>query len=71
MVRRFRDRTMLFGDPAGAVVRRAGEGERGTLGFQLHSAGASFKDLYVPGVGFAHRPFADEEQVASGVTSRR
>ena len=63
MVTRFRDRTVLFGDAGGAVVLRAGEGERGLLGFQLHSDGANFKDLYVPGVGFAHRPFVDEEQV--------
>ena len=59
----FRDRTVLFGDAGGAVVMRAEEGERGLLGFQLHSDGASFQDLYVPGVGFAHRPFVDEEQV--------
>src|SRR6266850_379581 len=56
-------RTVLFGDAGGAVVLRAGEGERGILGFQLHSDGANFKDLYVPGVGFAHRPFVDEQQV--------
>src|SRR6266850_1035353 len=63
VVTRFRDRTVLFGDAGGAVVLRAGEGERGILGFQLHSDGANFKDLYVPGVGFAHRPFVDEHQV--------
>src|SRR6267143_1672564 len=63
VVTRFRDRAVLFGDAAGAVVLRAGEGERGILGFQLHSDGSNFKDLYVPGVGFAHRPFVDEEQV--------
>ena len=59
----FRDRTVLFGDAAGAVVLRAADGERGLLGFQLHSDGANYKDLYVPGMGFAHRPFVDEEQV--------
>jgi 3-oxoacyl-[acyl-carrier-protein] synthase-3 len=59
----FRDRTVLFGDAAGAVVLRAAEGERGILGFQLHSDGANYQDLYVPGVGFAHRPFVDDEQV--------
>ena len=60
---RFRDRTVLFGDAAGAIVLRGGEGERGILGFQLHSDGANFEDLYVPGLGFAHRPFVDERQV--------
>ncbi len=59
----FRDRTVLFGDAAGAVVLRASEGERGLLGFQLYSDGANFKDLYVPGLGFAHRPLVDEKQV--------
>jgi 3-oxoacyl-[acyl-carrier-protein] synthase III len=63
VVTQFRDRTVLFGDGAGAVVLRASEGERGLLGFQLHSDGANYQDLYVPGVGFAHRPFVDEEQV--------
>jgi 3-oxoacyl-[acyl-carrier-protein] synthase-3 len=63
VVTRFRDRTVLFGDAAGAVVLRAGEGDRGILGFQLHSDGANYQDLYVPGVGFAHRPFVDEAQV--------
>jgi 3-oxoacyl-[acyl-carrier-protein] synthase-3 len=63
VVTRFRDRTVLFGDAAGAVVLRAFEGERGLLGFQLHSDGANFEDLYVPGMGFAHRPFVDEGQV--------
>jgi 3-oxoacyl-[acyl-carrier-protein] synthase III len=59
----FRDRTVLFGDAAGAVVLRASDSERGLLGFQLHSDGANFADLYVPGIGFAQRPFVDEAQV--------
>ena len=59
----FRDRTVLFGDAAGAVVLRASDGESGILGFQLHSDGADFQHLYVPGVGFAHRPFVDQGQV--------
>ena len=63
LITRFRDRTVLFGDAAGAVVLRAVEGERGILGFQVHSDGANVKDLYVPGVGFSHRPFVDHAQV--------
>jgi 3-oxoacyl-[acyl-carrier-protein] synthase-3 len=59
----FRDRTVLFGDAGGAVVLRAGEGERGLLGFQLHSDGANFTDLYVPGAGFARRPYVSEADV--------
>jgi 3-oxoacyl-[acyl-carrier-protein] synthase-3 len=42
---------------------RASEGESGILGFELHSDGAGFEDLYTPGLGFAHRPYADEQQV--------
>ena len=61
---RFRDRTVLFGDAGGAVVLRASEGESGMLGYELHSDGTDFEDLYVPGVGFAHRPFVDHEQVS-------
>jgi 3-oxoacyl-[acyl-carrier-protein] synthase III len=61
---RFRDRTVLFGDAGGAVVLRASDGENGLLGFELHSDGANYEDLYVPGVGFAHRPFVDGQQVA-------
>jgi len=60
---RFRDRTVLFGDAGGAVVLRAAEGDRGLLGFEVHSSGESFEDLYVPGIGFAHRPFVDVPQV--------
>jgi 3-oxoacyl-[acyl-carrier-protein] synthase-3 len=60
---RFRDRTVLFGDAAGAVVLRAAEGDRGLLGFQLHSDGANFRDLAVPGVGFARRPYVSEADV--------
>jgi 3-oxoacyl-[acyl-carrier-protein] synthase-3 len=60
---RFRDRTVLFGDAGGAVVLRAAEGDRGLLGFEVHSSGEHFEDLYVPGIGFAHRPFVDAAQV--------
>src|SRR5438309_8252351 len=44
---RFRDRTVLFGDAGGAMILRAEEGDRGLLGFQLHSDGSAYKDLYV------------------------
>src|SRR5207248_1389550 len=63
VVTSFRDRTVLFGDAAGAVVLRASDGERGLLGFQLYSDGANCTALYVPGLGFAHRPLVDEKQV--------
>jgi 3-oxoacyl-[acyl-carrier-protein] synthase-3 len=63
---RFRDRTVLFGDAAGAVVLRAEEGERGLLGFELHSDGSSFKDLYVPACGFAQRPYVTDADFREG-----
>ena len=63
---KFRDRTVLFGDAAGAVVLRAEEGERGLLGFQLHSDGAAFKDLYVPACGFAQRPYVTDKDFREG-----
>ncbi len=59
----FRDRVVLFGDAGGAVVLRQGEGDTGLLGFQVHSDGANFKDLYVPGAGFARRPYVNEADV--------
>ena len=60
---RFRDRTVLFGDAGGAVVLRQGGDDRGLLGFQVHSDGANYRDLYVPGVGFARRPYVNEGDV--------
>jgi 3-oxoacyl-[acyl-carrier-protein] synthase-3 len=65
-ITKFRDRTVLFGDAAGALVLRLRDGERGVLGFKLYSDGASFKDLYVPSVGFAHRPYVTAEDTATG-----
>src|SRR5437588_4258356 len=59
----FRDRVVLFGDAGGAVVLRQGEGDSGLLGFQMHSDGANFKDLYVPGAGFARRPYVSQADV--------
>ena len=57
---RFRDRTVLFGDAAGAVVLRASEGRRaGCSDSSCTPTAANSEDLYVPGVGFAHRPFVD------------
>ena len=63
---KFRDRTVLFGDAAGACVLRASEGERGLIGFELHSDGHAFRDLYVPAVGFAQRPYVTEQDCRTG-----
>jgi 3-oxoacyl-[acyl-carrier-protein] synthase-3 len=47
-------------------VLRAEEGERGVLGFQLHSDGSAFKDLYVPACGFAQRPYVTDADFKEG-----
>jgi 3-oxoacyl-[acyl-carrier-protein] synthase-3 len=63
---KFRDRTVLFGDAAGAVVLRASEGDRGLLGFELRSDGSGFEALYVPSGGFASRPYFSDAAFKEG-----
>jgi 3-oxoacyl-[acyl-carrier-protein] synthase III len=59
-----RDRTVLFGDGAGAAVIEAAEdGERGFIAAKLFTNGSNIEALYVPGVGFRHRPYVTTEQV--------
>ena len=59
-----RDRTVLFGDGAGAVVVEASEdGERGFIAARLFTDGSNIEALYVPGVGFRRRPFVDRGQL--------
>src|SRR5258708_26236998 len=64
---RFRHLTVLFGDGAAAVVlRAAGDGERGIVDQILHTDGADYDKLYVPGTGFARRPYTEPEQFRQG-----
>lgn len=64
---KYRDRTVLFGDGAGAVVVEASEnGERGLLASKLYTDGTSLEALYVPGVGFRRRPYVSREQIEAG-----
>jgi 3-oxoacyl-[acyl-carrier-protein] synthase III len=63
---RFRHLTVLFGDAGAAVVLKATEGDRGILDQVLHTSGADFDKLYVPGTGFAHRPYTDADQISRG-----
>jgi 3-oxoacyl-[acyl-carrier-protein] synthase-3 len=63
---KFRDRTVLFGDAAGATVLRAFEGDRGLLGFRVHSDGEGFEGLYVPSCGFAQRPYVTDKDFQEG-----
>jgi 3-oxoacyl-[acyl-carrier-protein] synthase III len=64
---RFRNVTVLFGDAAAAVVIKAEENvTRGIIDCQLHTNGADFDRIYVPGIGFKHRPYVDKEQIRRG-----
>jgi 3-oxoacyl-[acyl-carrier-protein] synthase-3 len=61
---KIRDRTVLFGDGAGAVVLEASEtGSRGFVAAKLFTDGSNIKALYVPGVGFRNRPYVTPEQL--------
>jgi len=67
---RFRHLTVLFGDAASAVVVKAVPDQeapaRGLIESELHTDGADFDKLYVPGTGFKHRPYTDPEQFKRG-----
>jgi 3-oxoacyl-[acyl-carrier-protein] synthase-3 len=62
-----RDRTVLFGDGAGAVIVEASEnGDRGFIASKLFTDGSNIEALYVKGVGFRHRPYVSKEQIDAG-----
>jgi len=68
---KYRDRTVLFGDGAGAVVVEASEEEkgddsRGFLGAKLYTDGSNLEALCVKGVGFRHRPYVTKAQIDDG-----
>jgi 3-oxoacyl-[acyl-carrier-protein] synthase-3 len=54
-----RDRAVLFGDGAGAMVLEANESGdgRGFLGFAMYTDGSNWDKLYVPGGGCKSRPY--------------
>ena len=59
-----RDRTVLFGDGAGAVVVEASDDDaRGLLTTKLFTDGSALEALYVTGVGFRRRPYVDHAQL--------
>jgi len=62
---RFRHMVVLFGDGAGAMVFRAGDGDdgRGILASRLYADGNHKDILYVPGGGSARRPFVSKEMI--------
>jgi len=62
----FRDRCVLFGDGAGAVVVEASNDDgRGVLATRLFTDGSNIEALYVKGVGCRQRPFVSHEQIDS------
>ena len=65
---RLRHLTVLFGDAAAAVVIKAHEDgdRRGIIDHLLAADGADVGKLYVPGVGFRHRPYVDAAQIERG-----
>jgi 3-oxoacyl-[acyl-carrier-protein] synthase-3 len=63
---RSRDRTVLFGDGAGAVVVEGSDnGERGLIATKLFTDGSNVGALYMKG-GSQQRPFMTPAQLASG-----
>ena len=58
-----RDRIVLFGDGAGAVVVESSGNGSGVLATKLYTNGDNIEALYVPGIGFRHRPFVTHAQV--------
>jgi 3-oxoacyl-[acyl-carrier-protein] synthase-3 len=63
-----RDRTVLFGDGAGAVVIEAGEGPAGLGTIRLHTDGRGAGVLTMHGASFKRRPFVTHEQIDAGET---
>lgn len=63
---KIRDRTVLFGDGAGAVVIEAGNGDgKGLIATRLFTDGSNVEALYMRG-GSRRRPWVTPEQVVSG-----
>lgn len=61
---RSRDRTVLFGDGAGAVVVEGRDDEsRGLLLSKLFTDGSMYQALWVQGASFLQRPWIDESQI--------
>jgi 3-oxoacyl-[acyl-carrier-protein] synthase-3 len=60
-----RDRTVLFGDGAGAVIVEASDDgdDRGLLTTKLFTNGSNIEALYTSGVGFRKRPYVDHQQL--------
>lgn len=63
----YRGWSVLFGDGSEAMVlRRDDSADTGILASSLHTDGASFELIWVPGVGFKSRPYVSAEQLDAG-----
>jgi 3-oxoacyl-[acyl-carrier-protein] synthase-3 len=62
---RYRDRTVLFGDAAGAVVLARDDEPHGLVDSVMHTDGQWAEKLYVPS-GFKWRPYITEAMVKEG-----
>ena len=66
-ITQFRDRTVLFGDGAGAFVISAVEdGTSGVEAVTIHSDGQHKKKMWVPGGGSAYRPYFHKRMFDDG-----
>ena len=63
-----RDRTVLFGDGAGAVVIEGRAGKEGLGPIRLHTDGTGAGVLTMMGASFKRRPFVTHEQIRDGET---
>jgi 3-oxoacyl-[acyl-carrier-protein] synthase-3 len=63
-----RDRTVLFGDGAGAVVIERRDGTAGLGPIRLHTDGTGAGVLTMLGASFKRRPFVTHEQIDAGDT---
>ena len=63
-----RDRTVLFGDGAGAVVIEGRDGDAGLGPIRHHPDGTGAGVLTRLGAGFKRRPFVTHEQIDAGET---
>ena len=63
-----RDRTVLFGDGAGAAVIEGRDGAAGLGAIRLHTDGTGAGVLTMKGASFKQRPFVTPEQIQAGET---
>ena len=59
--------SVLFGDAGAAMVLRPGTKDTGLIASTIHSDGALFDLIHVPGPGFVHQPWSSVEQIEAGL----